>query len=160
MWEPIKYWLEFWGNCILTGWHFGDWTLGILEAVSVVIYGTLHRKKLYQHLKWWESLVMKLTWKFFLLAFFITTFLIAPFLKFQEADKQKTTQEKFDYINQNRPYLEAELVIESIDTNANTVFYHFEVQNNGNLAALFRKEEQKSPYFTFPEFQAHNKFLA
>lgn len=86
-----------------------------------------------------------------------STVFVAPFLKFQEADNRKTTQEKFDYINQNRPYLEAELVIESVDSNA--VDYHFEIHNNGALPAILTLEEEKSPDFTAPDIPIHTNYL-
>jgi hypothetical protein len=31
MWEHIYQWMLFWGDCILTGWHFGDYFLAFFD---------------------------------------------------------------------------------------------------------------------------------
>ena len=113
---------------------------------------------------------MKITWKSSVWMFLITTFLVVPFHKFQEADKRKTTQEKFDYINQNRPYLESELVIDKIISNSipsapgfstnGIVYYHFDIHNTGVLPASSIFAEQKSESFVTHDFPDENRYLA
>src|SRR5450759_4359607 len=158
MWESFWQWLKFWGNCIHDGFEVWDYLFGISEFLLVFIIGYLTYRKRHHHAKQWEERSVKWVWLILGVSFAVSTIFVAPFLKFQEADSRKTTHEKFDYINQNRPYLEPQLVIDSIESN--TVFYHYQVQNTGVLPASSISEEQKSPYFAAPEFEIRNRFLA
>ena len=115
MWESFWQWLKFWGNCIHDGFEVWDYLFGISEFLLVFIIGYLTYRKRHHHAKQWEERSVKWVWLILGVSFAVSTIFVAPFLKFQEADSRKTTHEKFDYINQNRPYLEPQLVIDSID---------------------------------------------
>ncbi len=150
--------LKFWAGCFLAGWKFADGIINIIGTLALLACGYLlwrKRNALRHALEEWS---VRWAIGIFAVAFAISTICIAPFLKFQEADKRKTTQEKFDFINQNRPYLETELVVEGFDSTA--IHYHFDVQNTGNLPAYLNTQEQKSEYIIFPDFQVTNRFLA
>jgi len=91
--------------------------------------------------------------------FVLVSICCAPFAQFRDADKHKTAQEKLDFIDANRPYLEPTLHIDAVDSNWMTI-YHYEIQNIGKLPASSIEEEQDSPDFKAPEFEIHNRFLA
>ncbi|HTR40233.1 MAG TPA: hypothetical protein VMH87_01280 [Pseudomonadales bacterium] len=97
--------------------------------------------------------VLAITFVVFLCFFLIHVLFVTPHRlyenmarKYRDRINQNTIQEKIDYINQNRPFLEPELVEVSVVSNA--VNYYFDIQNNGNLPATGLSIEQTSPDFT------------
>jgi len=75
--------------------------------------------------------------------FAIHVLIVTPYRIYSEdqnviADQKNRASE--DYISENRAYLEAWLLIESVTNNQ--VFYHYEVENKGKLPATSITERQ------------------
>lgn len=149
--------IRFWIDCFLTGWERAGGIINGIGTLAIVVSGFLLVRNLREHRQKWDEGAVKWTFAIFCLAFAISTICIAPFLKFQEADKRKTTQEKLDYIEQNRPQLDATLVVDSVVSNY--VICHFDIKNIGKMDATFISEEEMNPNFTSPYFETNNSYL-
>jgi hypothetical protein len=79
--------LQFWGRCIHSGWQTGNYVIDAVFLVWFFIAGGLAAglfflKKLRVG-KWkkWEDRLMRGAFWSFIVAFFISTFCVAPFLQ-------------------------------------------------------------------------------
>jgi|GEM_PF-4338166 len=82
----IKF-FKFWGNCIHTGWEFGDGLFGTIEKLCLFITLGLSLFKKAKPEKWkrWEEVAMKSAFCIFIGSFIIATFFVAPFVHDEEA---------------------------------------------------------------------------
>jgi hypothetical protein len=94
MWE----WLCFWGRCFKEGLHLGHSICGGIETVCLVVAGFLflksligskethHEKKPTTEKKWekLEPRIKKAATGIFVILLVLTTFLVAPFLEYEE----------------------------------------------------------------------------
>jgi len=83
--------INFWWHCARIGWETGDGVFAFLEllfgAILIVLLA-LQKIKPKDH-KDWEDAAAKYTLYLFIATFILSTFLIAPFLQFHEADEAK-----------------------------------------------------------------------
>jgi hypothetical protein len=78
---------EFWWQCFRAGWGIADGILNVIGTAALLVSSSLLWRKRYERRKKWEDIVLKTAGFFFVVFFFISTFFVAPFLKY---DNQKS----------------------------------------------------------------------
>ncbi len=85
-WAAAFEFARFWGRCIVAGWHTGNWIIDTAYYASFFLTSGLFVFKRISPQSWidWETIVMKIAFWVFLGTFFLATFLIAPFLQYEQ----------------------------------------------------------------------------
>ena len=85
-WAAAFEFARFWGRCIVAGWHTGNWIIDTAYYASFFLTSGLFVFKRISPQKphLWETIRTKIAFWVFLGTFFLATFLIAPFLQYEQ----------------------------------------------------------------------------
>jgi len=129
VWQYIKFWLV----CFNIGWGVGGAVVGFIRLLAGIVSAIFLFRKLAQHKKDLDDLVLKISLLVFAAIVIFTTYFVAPYLKFSSADTARMVAEangpKLDgFINQ-------QIVGEGVDSNS-LVILQVSVNNSGNRASI------------------------
>jgi hypothetical protein len=89
LFERSRRFVQFWGDCFVAGWSFGDSVFAFLQtALGIVVAVVLVRRKI-KHEVVWEGIALKLISLALLGSFLVSTVFVAPFIKFDETDSER-----------------------------------------------------------------------
>ncbi|HVU07745.1 MAG TPA: hypothetical protein VHG89_04290 [Verrucomicrobiae bacterium] len=109
--------LKFWLGCLLEGFHIADGAFGIIEGICIFIGAALrwhdkipYLKKYTTHWEKWEGVAMKWAVAIFLVSFLISTFCVAPFLKYTEKNNDyEGSIKSINFLTQSNAFLNGQI---------------------------------------------------